>query len=216
MSAIQATDLVRRFGEVEAVRGVSLEVAEDLALQAVQLALEGEQLAAGLLGVEAGLLEGDPDEAPHRGRLPGDVVAQHVAGPAGRLEQGGQDADDGRLAGPVGAEEPVDLALGDLEADPADRLDLAKPADQVCCLDCGHPTSVGEAPDIATWFAAPLLRPGQGLARTVLSSSPSPSISTRMRSPGLRNQGGSAAMPTPDGVPVTSRSPGSRVMVRLA
>jgi ABC-2 type transport system ATP-binding protein len=28
MSAIQATDLVRRFGEVEAVRGVSLEVAE--------------------------------------------------------------------------------------------------------------------------------------------------------------------------------------------
>ncbi|HEY6591171.1 MAG TPA: ATP-binding cassette domain-containing protein, partial [Actinomycetota bacterium] len=28
MSAIQAIDLVRRFGEVEAVRGVSLEVAE--------------------------------------------------------------------------------------------------------------------------------------------------------------------------------------------
>src|SRR4029450_11340314 len=116
-----------------------------------------------------------PDESPHRGRLFDDVVAQHRARPAGRLEQGGQDADDGRLAGPVGAEEAVDLTLGDLEADTADSLDLAEPADQVSCLDCRHAAECRGSP---RHWQTNSNSPGQGLGGTGLSTSPRPSVST--------------------------------------
>ena len=45
-----------------------------------------------------------------------------LALPAGRAQQRGQHPHGGRLAGAVGAEEGVDLALGDLEVDPATAL----------------------------------------------------------------------------------------------
>src|SRR6185295_9081618 len=51
--------------------------------------------------------------------------------------------------------------------------------------------------------------PATGLART-----PRPSISTSIRSPGLRKTGGLRANPTPAGVPVEIMSPGSSVMKR--
>ena len=37
--------------------------------------------------------------------------------PARRIEQAAQHLDGGRLAGAVGAEQPVDLAVADLQAD---------------------------------------------------------------------------------------------------
>ena len=50
---------------------------------------------------------------------------------------------------------------------------------------------------------------------TPCSITPSPSISIRTTSPGSRKRGGSSAMPTPLGVPVRIRSPGSSVIVSL-
>lgn len=51
-----------------------------------------------------------------------------------------------------------------------------------------------------------------GSATTVFSMWPMPSISTRITSPTFRKQGGVIAAPTPEGVPVASRSPGSSVI----
>src|SRR6185503_19085580 len=49
---------------------------------------------------------------------------------------------------------------------------------------------------------------------TGFSTDPIPSISQRTRSPGSRKIGGSRKTPTPAGVPVAIRSPGSSVMWR--
>jgi hypothetical protein len=115
---------------------------QDRAAQPVQASLQAEQLPAGLLGVEAGLLEGHADQPAHLGRLTHHVVPEDRARAAGGLQQGGEHADDGRLAGPVGAEEPVDLGLVDVEADAADGLDVAEAAHEIKGLDRG-----GHAPE---------------------------------------------------------------------
>ena len=51
-----------------------------------------------------------------------------------------------------------------------------------------------------------------GLSMTQFSTRPIPSTSQRTVSPGSRNTGGSRKTPTPDGVPVIRRSPGSSAM----
>ena len=51
-----------------------------------------------------------------------------------------------------------------------------------------------------------------GLSMTRFSTRPIPSTSQRTVSPGSRNTGGSRKTPTPDGVPVIRRSPGSSAM----
>src|SRR4029079_15443498 len=55
-------------------------------------------------------------------------VAQHPRLDRRRIQQAGQHLEGGGLAGPVGPEEADDLAGRDLEADPIDRLDLARVA----------------------------------------------------------------------------------------
>jgi hypothetical protein len=52
-----------------------------------------------------------------------------------RLGQRAEHVDRGRLAGAVGPEEAEDLTGGDLEADPAHRLDLVEGLAQVVDLD---------------------------------------------------------------------------------
>ena len=56
----------------------------------------------------------------HAGSMPSTVTEPRVA-----LAVALEDLDRRRLAGAVGAEEAEDLARGDLEADPANGLDLA-------------------------------------------------------------------------------------------
>ncbi len=53
-------------------------------------------------------------------------VAQHPCLARRRVQQAGQHLERRGLAGAVGTEEADDLAGGDLEADPVDRLDLAR------------------------------------------------------------------------------------------
>jgi hypothetical protein len=58
------------------------------------------------------------------------VEPEHPCLPAGWDQQRDQHLDRGRLAGPVRPEQPEELALGDLEVDAANGLDLERlPAD---------------------------------------------------------------------------------------
>jgi hypothetical protein len=51
-------------------------------------------------------------------------VAGHGGGATVRLRQRDEDPDGRRLAGAVRAEQPVDLAFADGEADPVERADI--------------------------------------------------------------------------------------------
>src|SRR2546423_838240 len=108
-------------------------------------ALEAHVLAPRQQQVERRLLKRDADDIADGRALADDVVAgdPRAAGRGG--QQGRQHVDRGRLPGPVGAKEPVDLSRGDLEVDPVDGarpvLELADQAfdlDPVCRL---HPAS---------------------------------------------------------------------------
>ena len=94
--------------------------------QAVQRRLQADQLAAGHQRVERRLLQRDADRAADVGGVGDDVVAGDPGAAAGRAQQRGQHPHGGRLAGAVGAEEGVDLAVGDLEVDAVDGPDPAR------------------------------------------------------------------------------------------
>jgi hypothetical protein len=57
--------------------------------------------------------------------VPHHVEACHPGRPVGGCQQGHQDADGGRLAGPVRAEEAKDRSRGDGQVDPVDGDHLA-------------------------------------------------------------------------------------------
>ena len=94
-----------------------------------------EVLAAGQVLVDRRVLAGQADLRAQRGRVAHDVEAGHAALPAVGRQQRGQDADGGRLAGAVGAEQPEHGARGDVEVDAAQRLDLAVGLAQVAYFD---------------------------------------------------------------------------------
>jgi hypothetical protein len=54
------------------------------------------------------------------------ICAEDPGRPGGRLAITLEDLDDGRFAGPVGAEKGKNLPLFDLEADPLDRFNRAE------------------------------------------------------------------------------------------
>ena len=84
---------------------------------ALQGRLQPDQLAAGHQRVERRFLQGDADRGAHRPRLGDHVVAGDGGAAAGRQQQRRQHPHRGRLAGAVGAEEAVDLALLDRDVD---------------------------------------------------------------------------------------------------
>ncbi len=83
--------------------------------ESVQLAEIGHDLAGGQAPVQGRAGRQKPHLAPHGRGRPHDVVAGDDRGSAGRLEEGRQEPHDGRLAGPVCAQETVDLARLDGE-----------------------------------------------------------------------------------------------------
>jgi hypothetical protein len=58
------------------------------------------------------------DDVPHRVSVAQDVVAQDLRGARGRREERGQNAQGGRLAGAVRADEAEQVALVDSEVQP--------------------------------------------------------------------------------------------------
>ena len=76
-------------------------------------------------GSSAASCSATPIELADVARLADDVVAGDAGAAAGRAQQRRQHPHRGRLAGPVRAEEGVDLALGDLQVNAVDGLDTA-------------------------------------------------------------------------------------------
>ena len=117
-------------------------LAAALPAQVVEPADHVEVLEPGEVLVDGGVLAGEPDPAAYLGR-----VGQHVdagdLGPAGvGAQQRGEDAHRGRLAGAVGPEQPQHGALGHLQVDAVERLDVAVVLDQSfsdhCVSHVGH------------------------------------------------------------------------------
>src|SRR5215217_9359706 len=99
-------------------------------VDAVQLAVEAQVLLGRQVGVEGRLLEDQADVAANLVPLAGDVEAGHRGRAGGRLGQGAEDLDGGRLAGAVGAEEPEGLPRPDVQVDAGNGLDLLVALDQ--------------------------------------------------------------------------------------
>jgi hypothetical protein len=93
-----------------------------LAPEVVQLADHHEVLAAGEQAVDGRVLRGEADAAADLLGLGHDVVARDPrAALVGRAERG-EDADGGRLAGSVRAEQPADRACGHRQVDAAESV----------------------------------------------------------------------------------------------
>ena len=88
---------------------------------------------------EAGDLErpGDPEVGDLLGLATGDVLAAEQDLARGRREEAGQQVEQRGLAGAVGADERVDGALGDAEADVGDRAEAAELLGQLAGLEQG-------------------------------------------------------------------------------
>ena len=93
--------------------------------QAVQAALQVHVLAPGQEVVQRGVLQRRADVPAHLGALGRDVEARDRGAARGGRQQRREHVDGGGLSGPVGPEEAVDLARGDLEVDAVDGVDVA-------------------------------------------------------------------------------------------
>jgi hypothetical protein len=80
------------------------------ARQAVEAADQLDVFPAGEVIVDRGVLASQPDAGPHLLGMLADIDAGDAGAAGVGWEQGGQDADQGCLAGPVGAEQAVDTA----------------------------------------------------------------------------------------------------------
>jgi hypothetical protein len=113
--------------------GVDLGLAE-----AVEAALEPQQLPTALLGVEGCLLEGDTDPEPHLLGMGGDVVTGDDRAAGSRLQQRAEHADGRRLAGAVRPQEAVDLPFVDLQVEAVDGIAVTERSHQSVGGDGGH------------------------------------------------------------------------------
>jgi hypothetical protein len=99
-------------------------------VDAVQLPVEAQVLLGGQVGVKGRLLEDQADVTADLVPLAGDVEAGHRGRAGGRVGQGAEDLDGGRLAGAVGAEEAEGLPRPHVQVDAGNGLDLLVALDQ--------------------------------------------------------------------------------------
>ena len=103
---------------------------------AAQMGEVRQQFARGLSAIDDEVA-GQVTEAPAQRRSPlARVLPEHRRAAAGRADEVHQDADGGRLAGPVGTEEAVDLPLADLEIEAVEPAPAAVVLRQ--CLGANH------------------------------------------------------------------------------
>src|SRR5439155_16938357 len=135
---------------------------------------------------QLGLLEHDADPLAEAALRPLRVEAEHLDPPAVGAAVALEDLDRRRLAGAVRAEQAEDLALLDLEADPAQRLLAAVPLAQILDEDRGHRSTTttpaagngGSAPPVS----AAAMRPQSGWWPTTTTVSPRPATAARTSS----------------------------------
>ena len=108
--------------------------------------------------MEARLLDDRADAGERGGAVAADVVAEHAHRAGGRLGEAEQEADQGRLAGAVGAEEAEGGAARHLEVDAVEGRPLAEALAEPAGLD-GQGVGVHAAEGTRAQ-AAPLRAPG--------------------------------------------------------
>ena len=106
-------------GEVEALQQLSGGEAALALGQVVEVAHQEHVLLAGDEAVDCGELAGDADRGPHCLGVGGELVTADadVAGRSVGGDEGGEDLDDGGLAGAVRAEQGEDRSFRDVEVD---------------------------------------------------------------------------------------------------
>ena len=77
-------------------------------------------------GVEVDFLGDEPYQSPSGPVRTFNVIAEHLDGALRRTSESGDAADEGRLAGAVGAKEGENLTIVDGKVDRAQRLDRAE------------------------------------------------------------------------------------------
>ena len=118
-------DPVGGVGEVEPLEQLAGALTARPARQVIEAPDHVEVLETGEQLIDRGVLPGQSDDPPQRGRVCQHVDAGH-AGPAGvGLEQGGEHAYGGGLARAVGPEQPGHGALGHRQVEAVEGLDLA-------------------------------------------------------------------------------------------
>ena len=120
--------------------------------QAVQGGVVAQVLLDAQVQVQGALLEHHTELAQGLARLPGEVAAEHADLALLQLEEAGEQGDQGRLAGAVGAEQGVEVAGFDAQRDALEGFDavvvgLAEIGDlQRGLLVHGPPGPAGAAP----------------------------------------------------------------------
>jgi hypothetical protein len=106
-------------GQAELIQQLHRPLAGIRPAQVIQAADDLQVFPAGQLFLDGRGLPGQADRAADGSGLADDVVTLDPGPPAVRRQQGGQDADRGGLAGPVGAEHAQHRAAGHGQVDPA-------------------------------------------------------------------------------------------------
>ena len=168
------------------------------ARQATQAAEHDQVLVPSQVVIEGGELAGHGRPGPDRIPPARHVEPKDAGGAAVRPGQGGQDADGGGLAHPVGAEEPEHLAMLDREVDPIQRAGaaLTPPRPRKRCA--GISTSAGSS-SAETPSCSGRLSPKAHIPDTPPLTSPA--------SPG--SNGSSEEASTPATLTARSQRPGS-------
>ena len=113
--------LLPPLGEAEALQGGGDTALQLPAGEAVEVALVDEVLAHAELDVEARALEDDAEPPAHLPRLGGEIGAEHPHGAGLRPGEGGEDAEQGRLATAVRSQEAEDAPRGHVEIQAGER-----------------------------------------------------------------------------------------------
>src|SRR2546426_2048588 len=93
------------------------------------------------VAIERGVLEYEPDAAPHGKALPHDVVSRDTRRAARGCEEGREQVNDGGLTGAVGPEQAEERPVADLEVEPIERAERAELLAEAAGVDRGggHP-----------------------------------------------------------------------------
>lgn len=130
--------VVHTLTEAEFLEQLGAALLGSLAVDAVQLGQKDQLLQNLFLAVQAALL-GHVADAATGVVVKRSPVQEHLARVGGEHAEG--DAHRGGLAGAVGADEAVHLAVVDGETHAVEGLDAAEALVQVADFDCGHLSS---------------------------------------------------------------------------
>ena len=135
--AVGTMEQLRSLGQVKQAEQLIRAVLDLLALQAIQIADKPQQLLAGELGVQVGLVWHEAAGSLGRQRLLLHIVPMHLHQARSRLQEAHDHLDGGRLPGAVGPEKAKDFSSIDFKGDVIYCDFVAKALDEIFCFNQG-------------------------------------------------------------------------------